>query len=79
MALLMLAGPMTVIPLFLYIKGFELSGLGPTGMIFFITPTCQFLLGFFYFNETFSIENFISFSFIWIAVIIYLKDIYEKK
>ena len=51
MGLLMLAGPMTVIPLFLYIKGFELSGLGPTGMIFFITPTCQFLLGFFYFNE----------------------------
>jgi len=79
MGLLMLAGPMTVIPLFLYIKGFELSGLGPTGMIFFITPTCQFLLGFFYFNEVFSMANFISFSFIWIAVIIYLKDIYEKK
>ena len=78
MGLLMLAGPMTVIPLFLYIKGFELSGLGPTGMIFFITPTCQFLLGFFYFNEEFSMANFISFSFIWIAVIIYLKDIYEK-
>jgi len=30
----MLAGPMTVIPLFLYVKGVELSGLGATGMIF---------------------------------------------
>ncbi len=78
MGLLILAGPMTVIPLFLYIKGFEFSGLGPTGMIFFITPTCHFLLGFFYFNEPFSLTNFVSFAFIWIAVIIYLKDIYEK-
>ncbi len=78
MLLLFLAGPMTVIPLFLYIKGIELSGLGPSGMIFFITPTSQFLLGYFYYNESFSSEKFISFIFIWIAVFIYLKDIYEK-
>ena len=44
---LILAGPMTVIPLFLYVRGVELIGLGPTGMIFYITPTLQFLLGFF--------------------------------
>ena len=31
---LILAGPMTVIPLFLYVRGVELIGLGPTGMIF---------------------------------------------
>ena len=77
MALLFLAGPMTVIPLFLYVKGVELSGLGPSGMIFFITPTGQFLLGFFYYNETFSIHKFLSFILIWIAVSIYLKDLYE--
>ena len=78
MALLFLAGPMTVIPLFLYVKGVELSGLGPSGMIFFITPTGQFLLGFFYYNETFSIHKFLSFILIWIAVSIYLKDLYEN-
>ena len=77
MALLFLAGPMTVIPLFLYVKGVELSGLGPSGMIFFITPTGQFLLGFFYYNETFSIHKFLSFILIWIAVFIYLRDLYE--
>ena len=48
MFLLLLAGPMTVIPLFLYVRGVELCGLGPTGMIFYITPTFQFILGFFY-------------------------------
>jgi chloramphenicol-sensitive protein RarD len=78
MFLLFLAGPMTVIPLFLYIKGVELSGLGPSGMIFFITPTGQFLLGFFYYNEPFSTQKFVSFILIWIAVIIYLKDLYEN-
>ena len=77
MALLFLAGPMTVIPLFLYIKGVALSGLGPSGMIFFITPTGQFLLGFFYYNEPFSTQKFLSFILIWIAVFIYLRDLYE--
>jgi len=78
MSLLILAGPMTVIPLFLYVKGVELSGLGPSGMIFFLAPTGQFLLGFFYYNEPFSIQKFISFVIIWISVSIYLKDLYEK-
>ena len=76
--LIILAGPMTLIPLFLYIKGVELSGLGPSGMVFFIVPTGQFLLGFFYFNEPFSTDKFISFIFIWIAVLIYLRDLYEN-
>tara|TARA_B100001173_G_C15925861_1_gene520563 strand:- start:80 stop:991 length:912 start_codon:yes stop_codon:yes gene_type:complete len=78
MLLLLFAGPMTVIPLFLYVRGVELCGLGPTGMIFYITPTFQFLLGFFYYNEIFSISKLVSFILIWIAVFIYLKDLYEN-
>ena len=76
--LLLLAGPMTVIPLFLYVRGVEMIGLGPTGMIFYITPTLQFILGYFYYGEDFSLVKFVSFIIIWIAVIIYLKDLYEK-
>tara|TARA_B100001057_G_scaffold500203_1_gene614054 strand:+ start:79 stop:957 length:879 start_codon:yes stop_codon:yes gene_type:complete len=75
---LILAGPMTVIPLFLYVRGVELIGLGPTGMVFYITPTLQFFLGYFYYNEVFSLVKFLSFIIIWIAVIVYLKDLYEK-
>ena len=78
MFLLMLAGPMTIIPLFLYVRGVELCGLGPTGMIFYITPTFQFILGFFYYNEPFSLTKLVSFILIWIAVFIYLKDLYEN-
>jgi len=77
MLFIFLAGPMTVIPLFLYVRGVELCGLGPTGMIFYITPTLQFLLGYFYYDEAFSLTKLVSFIFIWIAVIIYLKDLYE--
>ena len=76
--LLLLAGPMTVIPLFLYVRGVELCGLGPTGMIFYITPTFQFILGYFYYDELFSINKLVSFIIIWIAVIIYLKDLQEN-
>ena len=78
MLILLLAGPMTVIPLFLYVRGVELCGLGPTGMIFYITPTFQFILGFFYYNEVFSFPKLLSFILIWIAVFIYLKDLYEN-
>ena len=77
MLIILLAGPMTVIPLFLYVRGVELCGLGPSGMIFYITPTLQFLLGFFYYDEVFSFNKLVSFIIIWVAVIIYLRDLYE--
>ena len=76
--LLLMAGPMTVIPLFLYVRGVELCGLGPAGMIFYITPTFQFILGFFYYNEIFSVIKLVSFIIIWAAVFIYLKDLKEN-
>ena len=76
---LFLAGPMTVIPLFLFLKGVDLAGLGNSGMIFFITPTCQFLLGLFYYNEYFDFNKLIGFIIIWIAVAIYLHDLSREK
>ena len=45
---------------------------------FYITPTLQFILGYFYYGEDFSLVKFLSFIIIWIAVIIYLNDLYEK-
>ena len=76
--ILILAGPMTVIPLYFYIKGVEYCGLGPSGMIFYITPTLQFLLGFFIYDEVLVFQKLLSFILIWTAVFIYLKDLYEN-
>ena len=72
---LFLAGANTLIPLGLYLYGSSLAGLGPAAMIFFLAPTGQFLLGFYYFGEDLDLNKMISFIIIWIAVAIYLKDL----
>ena len=75
---LLWAGPMTLIPLYLYTKGFHLVGIGPASMIFFLAPTAQFFLGLYYFNEPLILDKLISFIFIWIAVIIYLNELRKE-
>ena len=72
---LFLAGANTLIPLGLYLYGSSLAGLGPSAMIFFLAPTGQFLLGFYYFGEDLDLNKLISFIVIWIAVAIYLRDL----
>ena len=72
------AGLMTLVPLFLYTKGFGLLGIGPSSMIFFLTPTSQFLLGIFYFNEVLDVHKLGVFIIIWIAVIIYLNELRKE-
>ena len=72
---LFLAGATTLIPLGLYLYGSSLAGLGPAAMIFFLAPTGQFLLGFYYFGEDLNLNKMISFIIIWIAVAIYLRDL----
>jgi chloramphenicol-sensitive protein RarD len=76
---LFLAGANTLIPLGLYLYGSSLAGLGPAAMIFFLAPTGQFLLGFYYFGENLDLNKLISFIIIWIAVAIYLKDLAKDK
>jgi len=72
---LFFAGANTLIPLGLYLYGSSLAGLGPSAMIFFLAPTGQFLLGFYYFGEELDLNKLISFIIIWIAVAIYLRDL----
>jgi len=72
------AGLMTLVPLFWYTKGFDLIGIGPASMIFFLTPTAQFILGLYYFNEPLILDELIAFIFIWIAVIIYLNELRKE-
>jgi len=72
---LFLAGANTLIPLGLFLHGSTLAGLGPAAMIFFLAPTGQFLLGFYYFDEPFDLNKLISFIIIWTAVAIYLRDL----
>ena len=75
---LLLAGPMTLIPLYFYTKGLQIVGIGPASMIFFATPTSQFLLGTLIYGETLDVHKLISFIFVWIAVFIYLNELRKE-
>ena len=75
---LLFTGPMTLIPLYLYTKGFHLVGIGPASMIFFATPTSQFLLGTLIYGESLDVHKLISFIFVWIAVFIYLNELRKE-
>ena len=72
------SGFMTLVPLFLYTLGFKIIGIGPASMILFLTPTSQFLLGISYFGEILTLERFLGFVIIWIAVIIYLNELRKQ-
>ncbi len=72
------SGLMTLVPLFWYTKGFKLIGIGPASMIFFLTPTSQFFLGLFFYNEPMNVHKLVSFIFIWSAVIIYLNELRKE-
>ena len=75
---LLLAGPMTLIPLYLYTKGLQLVGIGPASMIFFATPTSQFLLGTLVYGETLDVHKLMSFILVWMAVFIYLNELRKE-
>ena len=72
------AGFMTLVPLFLFTLGFNLVGIGPASMILFLTPTSQFILGVFFFNEILTFEKLLGFIIIWLAVIIYLNELRKE-
>lgn len=72
------AGFMTLVPLFLFTLGFKLIGIGPASMILFLTPTSQFILGVFFFNEILTFEKLLGFIIIWLAVFIYLNELRKE-
>ena len=47
-------------------------------LIFFLTPTAQFILGVLYYDEPLVLHKLISFIFIWVAVIIYLNELRKE-
>jgi chloramphenicol-sensitive protein RarD len=74
MLLIVLAGPVTVVPLVGYAMGVKRLKLITVGVIQYSSPTVTFLLGIFFFKEPFSFGLFIVFAFIWLGVLIYIAD-----
>ena len=59
--LLIAAGPITAIPLLLFASGARRIPLSVLGLLQYISPTMQFLLGVWLFHEAFSAERLVGF------------------
>lgn len=69
--LLAVSGIVTVIPLLLFSAGARRVPLFLLGLLQYISPTMQFLLGVLLFHEAFNVQRLIGFSFIWLALLLF--------
>jgi chloramphenicol-sensitive protein RarD len=72
--LLVLAGPVTSIPLILFGIAARRIPLSMIGFLQYLAPTLQFLIGVFIFHESFPPSRLLGFSLIWVALLIYSLD-----
>ncbi|WP_188454686.1 EamA family transporter RarD [Virgibacillus oceani] len=70
--LLIGAGVATAVPLLLFASGAKQIPLSMVGFLQYIAPTIMLILGVFLYHETFSRAHLVSFSLIWVALIIYM-------
>ena len=69
--LLVFTGVITVVPLLLFAGAAHRIPLTTLGLVQYITPTLQFLIGVLLYHEPFTHDRVIGFSIIWLALAIY--------
>lgn len=70
------AGLVTTIPLLMFASAAKLIPLSMIGVLQYIAPTIQFLIGVFIYKETFDKSRLIGFSIVWLALIIFWVENY---
>jgi chloramphenicol-sensitive protein RarD len=73
-ALMIGGGVVTTVPLILFAAAVRTVPLSVIGILQYIGPTLQFLLGVFVYDEPFSHSQLIGFSIVWAALAIYAGD-----
>jgi len=68
---LLLAGPLTALPLLLFAAGARRITLTTMGILQYISPSLQFAVGVWLFQEPFASARFVGFVMIWAALVIY--------
>jgi chloramphenicol-sensitive protein RarD len=69
--LLIGAGAVTTIPLLMFASAAKAIPLTVIGLLQYIAPTLQFLIGIFLYKEPFDRSHFIGFGIVWVALIIF--------
>jgi chloramphenicol-sensitive protein RarD len=72
--LLVLAGPVTSVPLLMFGYAARHIPLSMLGFIQYVTPTLQFLLGVFLYLEPFPKTRLVGFSIIWVSLLVYTLE-----
>lgn len=72
--LLIAAGPITAIPLLLFASGARRIPLSVLGLLQYLSPTLQFLLGVWLFQEAFSLDRLVGFALIWTALALFALE-----
>jgi chloramphenicol-sensitive protein RarD len=68
---LLVAGPLTAVPLLLFAFGARRITLGTLGVLQYLAPTLQFALGRWWFHEPLAPERLVGFAMIWAALALY--------
>ena len=76
---LMLAGPITAIPLLLFAAGARLIPLTTMGILQYISPSLQFALGVWVFHEAFEPSRLLGFALIWAALLVYTAEGWRER
>jgi len=72
--LLVMAGPLTAIPLLLFASGARRIPLSILGLLQYLSPTLQFLLGVWLFKEAFTADRLVGFGLIWGALVLFAGE-----
>ena len=67
-------GPITAVPLLLFAAGARRLSMATLGIVQYLGPSIQFLLGVWVFDEPFSAARSAGFACIWLALVIYTFD-----
>jgi chloramphenicol-sensitive protein RarD len=73
-ALLIGSGPLTAIPLFLFAYGARALPYSTVGILQYITPSLQLVLGVALYHESFGAAQAAGFALLWVALVIYAAD-----
>lgn len=77
--LLMLAGPITLIPLLLFNKSTKMVAYSILSFMNYLTPTFIFFLAVFYYNEPFDLHRLIVFGLIWFGLLLFSIDLWRHR
>jgi chloramphenicol-sensitive protein RarD len=77
--LLIFGGPITVIPLAFFTAGTRMLPLTTVGILFYVTPSLQFLTGIILLGESFNLNKLAGFIGIWIGLAIFTYSLLTKR